>query len=148
MAFDGRINTSDPFRIIEMILDELDCNNHFTRSRIFIAANKALGESQMTLEELALFLRFHGPDEFCDRFGKQEELPTRPGTPSALEQGRLAEQSGDPASDSKNGLLSQIQTITGNVSMALKSGSSTTLPAIKDQASAAPSSRRWPKGQP
>lgn len=148
MAIESKINASDPFRIIEMILDELDCNNHFTRSRVFIAANKAMSDAQITLQELALFLRFHGPDEFCNHFSKQDDLPTRPGTPTALEKSRVLEPSSDPAPDSKNGLLAQIQTITGNVSMALKSGSSTTLPAINDQASAAPSSCRWPKGQP
>lgn len=138
------VDYNDAFQVIELILDELDCKNHFTRSRVFILANQVLANGKMSLGELALFLRFHGADDFCMRLGgATDDIPTTPAIPAAKELHHSPTKIGLPAVDPNRSLLSNIQEISGNISRALNSGnSSSSLPAVTDEASV-PSSRRW-----
>ena len=160
------IDYSSPVSVVGAILDEVDCTNPFTRSRVFIVVSRVLSKELLSLEEACRHIRFDGPDDFCSRFGAQEELPTTPSTPSSMEQHRtistdtlravetptLAAKEG-AAADGKSPtsvtgtLLIDIQMMTAKVNAAFAEGAAPTSTALSDE-SATPSSRRFPKAKP
>lgn len=169
------IDYADPVSVIEAILDEIDCRNHFTRSRVFMVADRVLREKIQTVREMALHIRFHGPDDFCTRFGNQDDLPTDTDLPSVnpsfllkqpkpdledpqIETTELVDQevirkptplrTKSASSQSSAGLLrANIHDMKQKIDAAFSAGSTTTQGELASQ-STAPSSHRFPTRKP
>lgn len=127
------IDYKDPVSVIEAILDEMDCTNPFTRSNVYIVANRVLADQKKTLQEVVMCLRFDGVEDFCSKYGDQEEIPTTPSTPSSRSSSGL--------------LLSNLREMSAKVAAAFNEGAAAT-PGLLDDQSSAPSSHRFPKRKP